>query len=120
MTKVTLNKRHARRRVKCVTWTPGPRVAIVPTSVSDKNYGTEKVDDLETFALKIALRGPNDKHCKRILVEKDAMLMLAPSPWHATLVVRISWAVKHYGLGCNAKCYKHRSSKDEKCGLHSL
>jgi len=48
----------------------------------------------EKFALKIALRGPKDRHCKRLLVEKDAMLMLAPSPWHTSLVVRTNNAFR--------------------------
>jgi hypothetical protein len=85
---VTLDERHERRRVKCVTWQPRPKYATATRANNHHHGSRDERRAAETFALKIAMRGPQDKHCKRLFTEKDAMLALAPSPWHATLVVR--------------------------------
>jgi len=68
----TLDDRHARRSVRTVAWRP-------PSEPG------RKLKDCEKFALKIILRGKNDKHLATIFKEKDIMLAL-DSPWHTKLV----------------------------------
>ena len=92
MTESVLDERHARRRVRCVTWTR-PRAAVSSSSSRSRggrggDSGAAAADggEEERFALKIALRGKNDSHCRRLFNEKDVMVALKDSPWHTTLV----------------------------------
>lgn len=66
-----LDDRHDHRSVKSVVWKPPGRLAC------EKD---------EHFALKIILRKKNDQNARKVLNEKDIMLILAPSSWHTKLV----------------------------------
>ena len=70
-----LDERHARRRVRCVTW-------IHPKERRRGHHAGRE----EKFALKIAMRGKGDVHCRRVLNEKEVMVALSGSAWHAQLV----------------------------------
>jgi hypothetical protein len=107
---VTLDERHPRRLVKCVTWQPRQSTRSSTTrghtktrtqSKSKESHAHSHHQPFEKFALKITMRGARDVHCKRVFTEKDVMLALAPSPWHAELVVR--------NLCSRHECVGHRS-----------